>query len=116
MAMAGTLKAQWYYILLALAGGDRHGLAIAREVTTLSDGRTRLWPAMLYGSLEDLCGRGWIEELADARRRPPQESERRKYYRITRAGRAALAAETERMAGIVRIARSRIKPRAGESS
>ena len=58
-----ALKTPWYYILVALAAGDRHGLAIAREVLELSDGLVRLWPATLYGALEDLCDRGWIEEL-----------------------------------------------------
>lgn len=114
--MAGAaLKTTWYYILLSLASGDRHGLAIAREVLTLSDGQVRLWPAMLYGALEDLSVRGWIEELTDARRRPDL-SERKRYYRLTRAGRAAVAAETERLAGLVRIARTRVKARTGESS
>jgi DNA-binding PadR family transcriptional regulator len=36
------LKTTWYYILVSLAAGERHGLAIAREVLTLSDGRVRL--------------------------------------------------------------------------
>ncbi len=114
--MAGTtLKTTWYYILLSLASADRHGLGVAREVLALSDGQLRLWPAMLYGALEDLCDRGWIEELTDARRRP-DDSERKRYYRITRAGRAAAAAETNRLASLVRIARARVKPRTGESS
>jgi DNA-binding PadR family transcriptional regulator len=110
------LKPAWYYILLSLASVDRHGLAVAREVLTLSDGQVRLWPASLYGALEDLCDRGWIEEVTDPRRRPQDESERRRYYRITRAGRAAAASETERLAALVRVARSRVKPRTGETS
>ena len=90
-------------------------LAIAREVLTLSDGGVRLWPAMLYGALEDLSDRGWIEEIDERMGRPVNESERRRYYRITRAGRAAVAAETRRLADLVRLARSRVKPRTGES-
>lgn len=109
-----ALKTHWYYILVSLAAADRHGLAIAREVLTLSDGRVRLWPATLYGALGDLSDRGWIEELIDAQRRPAEESERKRYYRITRAGRRAAAEETDRLAGLVRIARSRVKP--GETS
>ena len=109
-----ALKTTWYYILLSLAPTDRHGLAVAREVLALSDGHVRLWPAMLYGALEDLNDRGWIEEVNDARR--PDESERKRYYRITRAGRAAAAAETNRLASLVRVARARVKPRAGETS
>ena len=114
---AKGLKTHWYYILLSLAAGDRHGLAIARDTLALSDGRLRLWPATLYGTLEDLADRGLIEELDEAdRRRPADESERRRYYRITRAGRGALTAETERLAALVRLARSRAKPRTGETS
>ena len=110
-----SLKVSWYYILLSLASADRHGLAIAREVLSLSEGQLRLWPAMLYGALEDLADRGWIEELTSDRQRP-DDSERKRYYRLTRAGRAAAAAETDRLAGLVRVARSRVKPRAGETS
>jgi DNA-binding PadR family transcriptional regulator len=114
--MGGTsLKVSWYYMLLSLASADRHGLAIAREVLALSDGQVRLWPAMLYGALEDLSDRGWIEELTSERQRPG-DSERKRYYRLTRAGRAAAAAETDRLASLVRVARSRVKPRAGETS
>jgi DNA-binding PadR family transcriptional regulator len=109
------LKTPWYYILVALAAGDRHGLGIAREVLTLSDGLVRLWPATLYGALEDLSDLGWILELDEARGRPAAESERRRYYRITRAGRTAVNAETERLAALVRIARARVKPRTGET-
>jgi DNA-binding PadR family transcriptional regulator len=112
---ANALKTTWYYILLSLAASDRHGLAVAREVLALSDGQVRLWPAMLYGALEDLVERGLIEELTRPRARPA-ESERRRYYRITRAGRAAAAAETDRLAGLVRVARARVRPRAGETS
>jgi DNA-binding PadR family transcriptional regulator len=110
------VKPHWYYILLALAEGERHGLAIAREVTALSDGGMRLWPAMLYGSLEDLAERGWIEALDDARRRPADESERKRFYKLTRMGRSVLTAETERLSSLVHVARARIKPRAGETS
>jgi DNA-binding PadR family transcriptional regulator len=115
------LRTTWFYILLALAGEDRHGLGIARDVLALSEGRMRLWPATLYGAIEDLADRGWIVEL-DEPRRPADESERKRYYRLTRAGRAVLTAETERMAEVVRVARGRIqvrtappKPRHGTS-
>jgi DNA-binding PadR family transcriptional regulator len=107
-----SLKAHWFYILLALAHGDRHGLAIAREVQALSDGRVRLWPATLYGSLDELRQRRWIEELSDARERP-QESERKRYYRLTRAGRLVLTAEAEHLGRVARLARSRVRPSPG---
>jgi DNA-binding PadR family transcriptional regulator len=107
------LKPALYYILLSLADEDRHGLAIARDVQALSDGTVRLWPATLYGSLEDLLDRGWILELDDAGGRPAEESERRRYYRITRTGRLAAGAETDRLADLVRRARARVRQRPG---
>jgi PadR family transcriptional regulator PadR len=107
------VKPHVYFILLALAGDDRHGLGIAREVTRLSDGDVRLWPATLYGSLDDLAGRGWIEELVEDR--PAHASEKQRFYRLTQGGRIALGAETDRLSTLVRTARARIK-RAGEAS
>lgn len=108
------LKTSWFYILVALAEGDSHGLGIARDVKALSDGQVRLWPATLYSALEELCDRGWIAELSDAQR-PADESEKRRYYRLTRTGRAIVTAETERLAGLVRAARTRIRPRGASS-
>ncbi len=107
-----ALKPAHFYILLALSRDDRHGLAIARDVQALSDGRIRLWPATLYGSLEDLRGRRWIQEVSD---HPADESERKRYYRLTRAGRQALEAEAEHMSRVARLARSRVGPRTGEA-
>ena len=101
--MAATLKTHWYYILLSLAGGDRHGLAIAREVTDFSGGQITLWPATLYGALEDLADAGWIAELNDRDR--PDDSERKKFYTLTRSGRTALDGETQRLADLVKLAR-----------
>ena len=66
---AHPLKPRLYYILLSLSTGDRHGLAIARDVHQLSDGQVRLWPATLYGSLDELCDLAWIEEVDDTRGR-----------------------------------------------
>jgi DNA-binding PadR family transcriptional regulator len=106
------MKAREYYLLLALAGGARHGLAMARDVERLSDGEVKLWPATLYGTLEELIERGWIVEAARA---PADESERKRFYRLTRAGRQTLGSETDRLASVVKVARTRLK-RAGETS
>ena len=110
------MKNRVYLILLALADSDLHGLGIARAVQELSDGRTRLWPASLYGTLDDLNEASLIEELDDPRQRPPDESEKKRFYRLTRAGHRALAAETDRLAALVKVAKSRLKPRAGDAS
>jgi len=107
------MKTRDYLILLSLADADLHGLGIARAVQELSDGETRLWPVQLYGTLDTLEDGGLIEELADPRHRPAEESEKKRFYRLTRAGHRALAAETDRLSSLVKIARSRLKPRPG---
>ena len=100
-----SIKPHVFYVLLALAEGDRHGLAIAREAQALSGGGVRLWPATLYGTLDDLRARKWIEELPE---HPDDESERKRYYRLTRTGRAALTDEAERLGRLARLARARL--------
>jgi len=110
------VKDRVYLILLALADSSLHGLGIARAVQELSDGRTRLWPASLYGTLDELTESGVIEELDDPRLRPADESGKKRFYRLTRAGHRALAAETDRLAALVKLAKSRLKPRPGDAS
>lgn len=101
-----SLNAKWFQILLALAEQDLHGSAIMEEVLHRTDGEIRLWPGALYGALRDLDAAGLIVEVdppADA----PTEGGRRRFYRITPGGRDVLAAEVDRMAALVRLARSR---------
>lgn len=106
------MKPREYLILLALADHDLHGLGIARAVQELSDGGTRLWPVQLYGTLDGLEDSGLIEELDDPRDRPADESDKKRFYRLTRTGHRALAGETERLGALVKLARSRLKLRA----
>jgi len=72
-----------------------------------------LWPVSLYGTLDSLETSGLIEELDDPRQRPADESEKKRFYRLTRPGHRALAAETDRLGALVKIAKSRLKPRPG---
>ena len=62
----------------------------------------------LYGSLDDLLATGWIAEIDDPRQRPADESDRRRIFRLTTVGRRTLAAETDRLSQLVRVARTRI--------
>ena len=110
---AASPRSHHYLILLALLGGDAHGMAIAREVERLSESQVRLWPATLYGSLEELRERGWIEELDEDR--PQDESEKKRFYRITAIGCSVARAETRRLEGLIKIARGRVKAR-GETA
>ena len=91
-------------ILVALGPDERHGYAIMREVEILTDGRTRLAPGTLYTNIKRLLAAGLIEET-DERPDPSMDDERRRYYRLTDAGRAAVAAEVGRMDALVSRAR-----------
>ena len=62
---ASALKEHWFYILLALSSGDRHGADLVRVVLDESDGRLKLWPVKLYASLEAMRDDGLITELAE---------------------------------------------------
>jgi DNA-binding PadR family transcriptional regulator len=95
-----------FYILVALAGGDLHGYGIMREVSGLTAGRVKLGPGTLYGSVRTLLEAGLIKELDE---RPSEDAggERRRYYRMTPAGRKIASAEADRLAEMVRIARER---------
>jgi DNA-binding PadR family transcriptional regulator len=108
-----ALSRQRHYILLALSARDLHGSGIARAILEETDGELRLWPATLYGTLELMVRDGLIEELEDGER--PEESEKRRYYRITRSGEKALARETERLARLVKAARQNLKRRGSEA-
>ncbi|QJR34277.1 PadR family transcriptional regulator [Gemmatimonas groenlandica] len=103
------MKTHLFFILISLAAEPRYGTAIQDDVRSLSDGSVRLWPATLYGSLEELVRVGWIEEVADDDR-PDGGSGRERFYRLTGGGRTALEAESARLDSMVRLARARLTP------
>ena len=102
------LKSQWLHILLALSEEARHGSGIVRSVLKQTDGKLRLWPATLYGSLEELVALGWIEELIGQSERPEGESEKKRFYRIKPGGARVLAAEAGRLQALARTALDRV--------
>ncbi len=113
MTDAQPLKPHWFQILLALAAEDRHGSGIMRAVLDQTGGTVRLWPVMLYNSLEQMTDAGLIHEVAGNDR--PTESERRRYYRITRAGRKALADDAERMANLAKAAKAQLSAKRSDA-
>ncbi|HKT81044.1 MAG TPA: PadR family transcriptional regulator [Vicinamibacterales bacterium] len=101
-----------FHVLLALAQGERHGYGIQKDVSEHTGGEVRLGPGTLYGTLQRLMELDWVEESP---RPTAAEDERRRYYRLTRAGRRALKGEVERMDALVRTARAhRVVPRGSE--
>jgi DNA-binding PadR family transcriptional regulator len=100
-----------FHILLVLARQPLHGYGIRQEVEAETEGRVRLWPATLYGTLSALDDRGWIEETDSPS--GPGDDPRRKYYALTAEGRSVLSAEAARLEGLARLARSRLVPGVG---
>ena len=100
------LPATAFQILLSLADEDLHGYGIMRQVEQQTGGRMRLGPGTLYSSLQALLEDGLIEELERGSRQVLAH-ERRRYYRLTSAGRKLARSEAERLADLLRVARTK---------
>ena len=64
-----------YYILLALVN-PQHGYGIMQETEAMSNGRVHLAAGTLYGALNAMTEKGWIEKL-------PTEDGSRKKARVS---------------------------------
>jgi DNA-binding PadR family transcriptional regulator len=95
-----------FYILFALADGDKHGYEIAKQVAEDSQGRVRMGTGTLYGSIKRMLADGLIEET-EQRPAPELDDERRRYYGLNEQGQHALRAELHRYARVVAVARGR---------
>jgi DNA-binding PadR family transcriptional regulator len=86
-------------ILTSLAAGERHGYALSKDIEAFAD--VMLGPGTLYGAITRLEERGLIEPIvgSDERRRP---------YRITAAGRRALAGAVRDMHALADVGASRL--------
>ncbi len=85
-------------ILVSLADGPKHGHALAKDIENFAD--VRLGPGALYGAITRLAERGLIE--------PAGEDDRRRPYRITPPGSAALAAALADMRRVTSAGLSRL--------
>jgi DNA-binding PadR family transcriptional regulator len=99
-----------YQILLALAVRDRHGYLIRKAVEQQTDGAMKLGPGTLYAAIRRLEDQGLI---AESPWRPDADLDdpRRRYYRLTTNGRAALEAETARLQATVKLALKQLRAR-----
>ncbi len=95
-----------FQTLLSLTGEDLHGYAIMRQVVEQTDGRMRLGPGTLYSSIQSLLEEKFIEEISP-REDAKLGNERRRYYRLTSAGRKLARTEAERLADLLRVARTK---------
>jgi DNA-binding PadR family transcriptional regulator len=97
-----------FHVLVCLSQGERHGYAIMREVEELSGGVVRMGPATLYGTLKRLADDGLVEE--SARRPAGSDDQRRRYYRLTGVGQRVCRAEAERLAQLVQVTLTNLRP------
>jgi DNA-binding PadR family transcriptional regulator len=100
MPQSKPLPAASLHVALALLDGELHGYALMRRVEELSDGKVRMGPGTLYGTLNRLVETGLIEETTARKGRG--DNERRRYYQLTANGRLIAIDELTRLSHLVR--------------
>lgn len=95
-----------FHVLLALADGERHGYAIMQEVAEHTEGRIKMGPGTLYGTIKRLIEAKLIEE-SDERPDAELDDERRRYYRLSGLGERVVRAEARRYADMAAVARGK---------
>src|SRR5262244_1251380 len=88
-------------VLSLLEARQRHGYEISKQIDTRSDGAVRFRVASLYPLLYRLEDRGWIQGRWVEK--PGQR--RRRYYRLTAAGRKILSERRRGWAAFVEAIR-----------
>lgn len=94
------------HILLALSTKERHGYGIMKQVESDSQGKVKMGPGTLYGSIRRMIDAGLIEE-SDKEIDPEMDDERRIYYKITGLGQKTLEAELQRYREVVAVAQQK---------
>jgi DNA-binding PadR family transcriptional regulator len=106
MAEAQTpLTPAMFHVMLALSDGSKHGYAILKEVTEQTNGEVQLSTGTLYGIIKRLLENGYIAEVQGSLRK--NDDSRRRYYRLTDAGRQTAIAEAKRLERLVHRARTK---------
>lgn len=91
------------HVLIAIGPKELHGYAIMSEIARITDGAVRLGPGTLYTSIKRLLAAGLLEESGE-RPDPALDDHRRRYYRLTPAGRDVASAEVRRLKALVAAA------------
>jgi len=99
------LTAPVFQILLALLDDDLHGYALIQDIRARTDGEVDLTASTLYTAVKRLVSAGLIAEVRRAR--AEGDDPRRRYYRITAAGRESARAEAARLERLTAMAREK---------
>jgi PadR family transcriptional regulator PadR len=87
--LQGTLD---MLILKSLIAGEKHGLGVSRRIQQITGGTFVVKPGSLFPALHRMEEEGWISSFWGE----SENNRRAKYYRLTKAGKKQLEAETER--------------------
>lgn len=93
------LTEAFFYILLALRTPN-HGYGIVQEVKQLTGGRLVLGAGTLYGALQALQKKEWIEIYS-----VDQKSRKKKEYVVTELGKEVFRTERKRLVELLKNAR-----------
>jgi transcriptional regulator len=86
--LQGTLD---LLILRALGAAELHGLGVSRRIEQITQGTFLVKPGSLFPALHRMEEAGWLSSFWGG----SENNRRAKFYRLTKAGRAQLAVETE---------------------
>jgi DNA-binding PadR family transcriptional regulator len=104
----GPLSAIDFHVLMVLAEGPSYGYAIMKAVDEHSGGTVSPEIGAMYRVLSRLLTEGWVEETSPPKgARPGVRGLPRRYYALTREGRAVARAEARRLARVVTLAGER---------
>jgi PadR family transcriptional regulator PadR len=87
--LQGTLD---MLILKSLIAGEKHGLGVSRRIQQITGGTFVVKPGSLFPALHRLEEEGWVSSSWGE----SENNRRAKYYRLTKAGKKQLEAETKR--------------------
>lgn len=98
-----------FQILVSLADQPRHGYGIIKEIEAVEDRAFQSSTGTLYLAIQRLVKEGLIEEDPEAQRDSEASSRdsRRKYYRLTAAGRGVAVAEADRLKALLGVAKKK---------
>lgn len=102
----GPLSRQALGVLMAIADQQKHGYGIMQEVAQRTGGRLQLLPGSLYSTIKRLLSAGLIE-TCEANKHDRSVDPRRRYYRLTEAGRQAARDELRRMRELLEMGREK---------
>ncbi|NLY36530.1 MAG: PadR family transcriptional regulator [Tissierellia bacterium] len=91
METISPLTEAFFYILLSVRQPN-HGYGIIQEITQITEGRVILGPGTLYGAINSMLSKKWIQLYSE-----DKSSRKKKEYLITDRGKEVFAKEVKRL-------------------